>query len=262
LGIIRALSPTVKGRLEDAYSDVGIDDITLRQIFEHMDDVYGKLTAADLSLLMRKLVVPYTLQQPFMDWVNEQRKVFKTCKKTGQPISEHQQLDYLIAGVRGLNHSQIDLTLGAFEAEFLRTLSTRKYATLVDRLQAAITTINQLGGAAPVGTLYGAAVHPQPLPVPDEKHVDQAALTKAITEAVMANVLPMLMAAAATGKARDQESPPYYCWSCGHNHSHKGTDCTRRGDGHRPEATASKTLGGSTRTAPPPRKKGKRSHKN
>lgn len=44
-------------------------------------------------------------------------------------------------------------------------------------------------------------------------------------------------------KAEEDEEEEKYCWTHGYK-GHNSDECNERADGHRPEATASNTLGG------------------
>ena len=145
----------------------------------------------------------------------------------------------------------------------IKPVPEQTFEALADAAKAWVHTLSftqaaERGYANAVAAAAAAATAAVPVPPPpSELDLIRAQLAVLQANAARAQVPTQRNAARAPRQPAPAAGPvpTHYCWSHGHNFSHNGAvdpttgllQCTRPRRGHRPDATATQTLGGSTR---------------
>ena len=216
-------SPTVK---DSIIAQLGGDSNALEHhpfpiIYAALKLRFGQTSSADLQMLHHKLSQPFTYENSdsLPTFINSMTKIFAIYQRANNPLSQHQQISYLIEAIQ---RSTANDTFRSTIFDWLRT-----HHDLTSALRTFPSLVSQLlitnSIAAPVSSSHPnyayAASQPTSKPSP----------TTAAKKPTTQPPLPRF----------------HYCWTHG-TCSHPSNACLNKAIGHQDKATYPNQMGGKT----------------
>ena len=193
---------------------------------------------------LAKLAVPYEMGTSMETHISRQAALHRECKAMGFPLNQGDKLRFFIRGLGGYG-GPFATTLTVWEEEVGRIPEQRTFedgdgAPTPPPQPAVDSKGRKKGGAAPAqaGPSYeglATVVRRAAMRFPPSA----TATAATFGSHVQGRAPPQAMTAAAPMQKRNAD----WCWTHGRCH-HSGKDCKRPAPGHRPEATATRPLGG------------------
>lgn len=211
------------------------DGVRRRAIFSSHTLYEGALT---------KLAIPYEMGTSMETHISRHAALHRECKAMGFPLNHGDKLRFFIGGVGGYG-GPFATTLAVWEEEVGRVPEQRTFedgdsasqplSQLVSDAKAKKKASAATAAAGPPYEGLATVVRRAALRFPP------SAMATAATFGSL--VQPMAPAQALLAAAPTQKKAADWCWTHGRCH-HSGKDCKRPAPGHRPEATATRPLGG------------------
>ena len=204
-------------------NDINERKLTLLNIMTRLRDRYGHASPEELTHAEAKLRETFNPATPMELHLARQKRLHRFLASNNQPISQAQQVRFLIESVKPLNF--YDFEIRAFNHEY-PTADRQTFSCLSKKLLEA-----NIGAHATTQALgYAAAT---------------TTTTEILPPAQLAQIVALVQAAMA--KAQHHNNPPRkYCWTHGSG-THSSTECKKSAPGHNNSATHRNKLGGKRR---------------
>lgn len=242
-GIIAAVDNKYLEILEDA--DMGYADVTCAQMLSHLKTTYGSIVREDIDKNRNILSAPWNVDNPMEELWLRIKECQRIATAAGEPI---------------LDGTAIRLTLTVLEATGVYSWAVDKWRDLPDAQWTLVNFKNHFSKAnkerirqltARAAGYHGANMTtdiPSSLSVPTTSTPSELAAAAIVTPPTNPT-RARRSSTASTPSVTTNGVSMYYCWThgLGMNAEHTSATCSRKGDGHVDNATATNMQGGNNR---------------
>ena len=214
--IIAAVDPMYLDELRQP--TLGLARVSIRNMLEHLDTNYGKITGPELEANRAALLDAWSPDQPIQSLWNKHKEIREFAQAGGEPISDRVLMEQTIVLLHNVGHGKFQFGLDSWR---LRAAADKTYANFKTHFTEENENIqhNLTTGAAGF-------------------HQTNAVTATGSASADNANKFEAVIG----GKMK-----MYYCWShgLGKNPAHTSRTCNKPHPGHVNEATMNDPDGGS-----------------